>query len=66
MYFFIFIFFIYFFLKEALKLQQDMRKKKQEMLETQIECQKVGLALTPLAINFSSTPNPFFLVLCLC
>lgn len=26
-----------------MKLQQDMRKKKQEMLEKQIECQKVGL-----------------------
>ncbi|KAG9334834.1 hypothetical protein JZ751_006403 [Albula glossodonta] len=26
--------------KEALKLQQDMRKKKQEMVEKQIECQK--------------------------
>lgn len=30
-------------LQEAMKLQQDMRKKKQEMLEKQIECQKVGL-----------------------
>lgn len=30
--------------QEALKLQQDMRKKKQEMLKTQIECQKVMLA----------------------
>lgn len=28
--------------QEALKLQQDMRKKKQEMLKTQIDCQKVG------------------------
>ncbi|EPY83072.1 hypothetical protein CB1_000597005, partial [Camelus ferus] len=26
--------------KEAMKLQQDMRKKRQEMLEKQIECQK--------------------------
>ncbi|XP_044310243.1 RNA-binding protein 27 isoform X1 [Varanus komodoensis] len=26
---------------EAMKLQQDMRKKKQEMLEKQIECQKM-------------------------
>lgn len=30
-------------LQEAMKLQQDMRKKKQEMLEKQIECQKVSL-----------------------
>lgn len=30
-------------MQEALKLQQDMRKKKQEMLKTQIECQKVRL-----------------------
>jgi len=27
--------------QETLKLQQDMRKKKQEMLEKQIEWQKV-------------------------
>ncbi|PKU36164.1 rna-binding protein 27 [Limosa lapponica baueri] len=27
--------------QEAMKLQQDMRKKKQEMLEKQIECQKM-------------------------
>uniref|UniRef100_A0A8C4E567 RNA binding motif protein 27 n=1 Tax=Dicentrarchus labrax TaxID=13489 RepID=A0A8C4E567_DICLA len=31
---------VFFKLFEALKLQQDMRKKKQEMLKTQIECQK--------------------------
>lgn len=29
--------------QEALKLQQDMRKKKQEMVEKQIECQKVSV-----------------------
>lgn len=33
-------FFVY-IIQEAMKLQQDMRKKRQEMLEKQIECQKV-------------------------
>lgn len=41
-------FFVFFFSQEALKLQQDMRKKKQEMLKTQIECQKVTLPLTSI------------------
>lgn len=36
--------------QEALKLQQDMRKKKQEMLKTQIECQKVMLPITLLSL----------------
>lgn len=39
--------------QEALKLQQDMRKKKQEMLKTQIECQKVTLPLTTIFLLFT-------------
>lgn len=33
--------FLYLFTQEALKLQQDVRKKKQEILEKHIETQKV-------------------------
>lgn len=33
-----------------MKLQQDMRKKKQEMLKTQIECQKVR-AFSPKSLH---------------
>lgn len=45
--------------QEALKLQQDMRKKKQEMLKTQIECQKVKPAV---AISLFSTLNLSYLL----
>lgn len=33
---------LFFFLQEALRLQQDVRKKKQEILEKHIETQKVS------------------------
>lgn len=42
--------FVLFLSQEALKLQQDMRKKKQEMLKTQIECQKVTPPVTILSL----------------
>lgn len=42
--------------QEAIKLQHDMRKKKQEMLKTQFECQKVKPAVAVslfCTLNFS-------------